>query len=162
MLFLRPPQTIVSAIPENAVIGLYRAMPFEVPTASYARFFLEAGHRLALPRFASRNAAMTFAAFTDPFEESDCEPGPFGLMQPAADAEELEPDVLFVPLLGFTADGARLGQGAGHYDRWLAGHPGAMPFGLGWDCQLVDNLPVEPHDIAMQAVITPTRLYGAF
>lgn len=67
---------------------------------------------------------------------------------------------MFVPCVGFTADGGRLGQGAGHYDRWLAAHPSAVAIGLAWDCQLVDELPTEPHDHPLDAVVTPTRLYG--
>ncbi len=41
-------------------------------------------------------------------------------------------DVLFVPLVGFTAQGQRLGQGGGHYDRWLEAHPDAVPIGMAW------------------------------
>jgi 5-formyltetrahydrofolate cyclo-ligase len=70
------------------------------------------------------------------------------------------PDVLFVPLVGFTADGGRLGQGGGHYDRWLEAHPETKAIGLAWDCQLADDLPREPHDRPLLAVVTPTRLYG--
>ena len=87
--------------------------------------------------------------------------GPYGQPQPA-DAPLVQPEVLFVPLVGFTSQGARLGQGGGHYDRWLADHPDTMAIGLAWDCQLVDALPVEPHDIPLTAIITPTRIYGPF
>ena len=72
------------------------------------------------------------------------------------------PDVLFCPLVGFSARGERLGLGAGHYDRWLAQHPPQLAIGLGWDCQLVEDLPVQPHDRQLDAVVTPTRLYGPF
>ena len=105
---------------------------------------------------------MEFRAFADPFAESDLEPGPFGLLQPGAEAEQIAPEVLFVPMVGFTGDGHRLGQGGGHYDRWLAQHPATLAIGLAWDCQLVDALPVEPHDHPLAAIITPTRLYGPF
>ena len=37
-----------------------------------------------------------------------------------------------------------------------------LAIGLAWDCQLVDDLPTEPHDCPLNAVITPTRLYGPF
>ena len=56
----------------------------------------------------------------------------------------------------------RLGQGGGHYDRWLAHHPDTIRIGMAWDGQLVDELPVEPHDVPLDAVVTPTRLYGPF
>lgn len=162
LLFLRPPRSIVDMVPEGAIIGLYRATANEAPTASYARFFYEAGHTIALPRFTDRTSAMEFAAFTDPFGESDLESGPYRLLQPNRDAPTLVPDVLFVPLVGFTADGHRLGQGGGHYDRWFAAHPGKIAIGLAWDCQLVDTLPLEDHDHPLAAVVTPTRLYGPF
>jgi 5-formyltetrahydrofolate cyclo-ligase len=68
--------------------------------------------------------------------------------------------VAFVPLVGFTAAGERLGQGGGHYDRWLAANPSVLPLGLAWDCQLRGSLPHEAHDCPLRGVITPTRFYG--
>lgn len=160
LLFHRPPAPLLAQIPAEAVIGLYHAGPFEAPAAAYARFFLEAGHTIALPRFAAAGAPMAFARHSDPYGQADLEVGPFGILQPEADAEALVPDVLFVPLVGFTADGARLGQGGGHYDRWLAEHPPTLAVGLAWDAQLCDALPTEPHDMPLRAVVTPTRIYG--
>lgn len=165
LLFNHPPAPLLRAIAPDAVIGLYHATAYEAPTASYARHFLEAGHRIALPRFdlarfAVEDAPMVFAEHTDPFAESDLEPGPFGLVQPGPDASKIVPDVVFVPLIGFTAQLERLGQGGGHYDRWLAQHPGRIAIGLAWDVQMVEALPTELHDELMDAIITPTRLYG--
>ena len=160
LLFHRPPAPLLQLVPNGAAIGLYHASPFEAPAASYAKFFLDRGHEIALPRFASRNAPMEFARHSDPHDEEDLAVGPYGILQPFDDAPALEPDVLFVPLIGFTADGQRLGQGGGHYDRWLADHPVATPIGLAWDCQLVENLPREEHDRQLTAIVTPTRFYG--
>lgn len=162
LIFHRPPAPLLDLMPSRATIGLYHASAHEAPAAGYARFFHERGHSLALPRFADRGAEMEFAAFADPWAEEGCEVGPFGLMQPNAEAPAAEPDLLFVPLLGFTAEGARLGQGGGHYDRWLAAHPNVPAVGLAWDVQLVAALPVEAHDRPLLAVVTPTRLYGPF
>lgn len=162
LLFRRPPAALLGLVPAGATVGLYRANPHEAPAESYARYFLENGHAIALPRFAHREAPMEFAAHVDPFDESDLEVGPYGLMQPLAGAEVLAPQVLFLPLLGFTARGERLGQGGGHYDRWLAAHPDAVAIGMAWDCQQVDELPCEAHDVRLTAVVTPTRLHGPF
>ncbi len=162
LLFNRPPAPLLAMIADDAVIGLYHSTPDEAPTASYAKFFYERGHAIVLPRFAQRDSTMEFATHTDPFGASDLAKGPFGIMQPAPDAETMEPDVLFMPLVGFTADGHRLGQGGGHYDRWLDAHPGKTKVGLAWDVQLVESLPLEPHDQQLDAVITPTRIYGPF
>jgi len=160
LLFHRPPAPLLARIGDEAVIGLYHAGAYEAPAGGYARFFHEAGHTLALPRFAARGSAMRFARHSDPHNESDLARGPYGMMQPADSAGTLVPDVLFVPLVGFAASGARLGQGGGHYDRWLAEHRPMLAVGLAWDAQLCEALPTESHDIALDAVITPTRIYG--
>ena len=162
LLFKRPPGPLLELIAEDAVIGLYHAAPDEAPAASYARFFFERGHRIALPRFSDAGSAMTFAVHEDPIGESDLVEGAFGLKQPREDAPLIEPDCLVMPLIGFTARGERLGQGGGHYDTWLAAHPGKVRIGLAWDVQLVDSLPVEPHDQPLNAVVTPTRMFGPF
>lgn len=160
LLFHRPPVPLLASIPADAVIGVYHATADEAPAAGYARFFHEAGHRVALPFFAANDAGMTFRAFVDPLGESELEVGPYDIRQPGPDAEELVPDVLFVPLVGFTSRLERLGQGGGHYDRWLAAHPQAKAIGLAWDAQLTQSLPTEPHDKALDMIVTPTRIYG--
>lgn len=162
LLFRRPPAPLLELIPHGAVVGLYHATPFEAPASAYAEFFAEAGHSIALPYFLDRHSAMRFRLHKDPLVASDLKRGPYGMLQPGAKAAVAVPDVLFVPLIGFTADGRRLGQGGGHYDRWLAAHPGTRAIGLAWDMQLCEDLPHEPHDIRLDAIVTPTRLYGPF
>jgi 5-formyltetrahydrofolate cyclo-ligase len=159
LLFLRPPGSIAALAPEGAIVGLYHAIASEAPTRSYARWFYENGRTIALPWFADRAAPMRFRLWRDPFGDEGLEPGPHGHFQPSPEEEEVMPDLVFVPLLAFTTRGERLGQGGGHYDRWLEANPSALPVGLAWDCQLVDSLPFESHDRLLRAVVTPTRLY---
>lgn len=160
LLFLRPPAPVAALVPEGSLVGLYHAGPSEAPTRSYAKWLYENGRTLALPWFAAREAPMAFRRWVDPFDDDGLEPGPWGTLQPGIEAEEVVPDAVFVPLLGFTAEGARLGQGGGHYDRWLAAHPQVIAIGLAWDCQRVEWLPIEAHDRPLRAVVTPTRFYG--
>lgn len=54
--------------------------------------------------------------------------------------------VALVPGVGFGADGRRLGQGGGYFDRWLARTHGIITIGVGFSCQRCDDLPVEDHD----------------
>ncbi len=162
LVLMRPPRPVADLIPAGASVGLYHAMGGEAPTGGYARWLFEAGHPIALPWFADRTAPMRFRQWDNPHVDDLLEAAPWGSVQPRGDAAELVPDVLIVPLVGFTARGQRLGQGGGHYDRYLAQHPHILPIGLAWDCQLVDELPVEPHDIALKGVVTPTRFYGPF
>ena len=162
LVLMRPPAALATLIPATASIGLYIGVPGEAPASGYARHFHAAGHTIALPWFGNADRPMEFRCWASPHLDELLEPGPYGMAQPTADAPALVPDVLFVPLVGFTADGARLGQGGGHYDRWLAAHPKVTAIGLAWDCQLVDTLPHEAHDRPLTAVVTPTRLYGPF
>jgi 5-formyltetrahydrofolate cyclo-ligase len=160
LVFARPPSPVLAMVPPGATIGLYREDAGEAPASRYARFFFEAGHALALPRITALGEPMRFHLHTDPFGGTDLQPGNMGLMQPAADAPEVVPDVLFMPLVGFTGNGERIGQGGGFYDRFLAEHPATIAIGMAWDVQKVDALPLEPHDMKLTAIVTPTRIYG--
>lgn len=62
-------------------------------------------------------------------------------------------DLLIVPGVAFTSEGARLGRGKGYYDRYL-GQSGLRAFRVGvcFAHQVVEALPVEPHDRPMDAV----------
>ena len=85
--------------------------------------------------------------------------GPFGVREPTADCPLVAMnrlDLALVPGLGFDARGHRLGRGKGHYDRLLAGFPGRT-VGVTFDFQVVAHVPAEPHDIVLDAVVTPTR-----
>lgn len=162
LVMMRPPAPLLALVPQGATVGLYVNGPDEVPTRGYARFLNEAGHRIALPWFAGRGAPMAFRHWQSPHIDELLETGPYGVVQPQADAGEMVPEVLFVPLVGFSARGGRLGQGGGHYDRWMETHPDVPAIGMAWDCQLVDDLPIEAHDRPLAAVVTPTRIYGPF
>ncbi|HWU02913.1 MAG TPA: 5-formyltetrahydrofolate cyclo-ligase, partial [Novosphingobium sp.] len=143
LVFMRPPGAVAALAPEGSAVALYHAVGDEAPTRAYAKWLAENGRTIALPWFATREAPMQFRAWLDPFDDDGLEVGPWGALQPDTDAPLVAPDVAFVPLVAFTATGERLGQGGGHYDRWLAAHPDVTALGLAWDCQLVDNLPVE-------------------
>lgn len=88
-------------------------------------------------------------------------PGRFGLLEPTG--PRLEPaaigeaDVVVVPALAVARDGARLGRGGGYYDRALPlARDDAVLVALVFDDELVDALPVEPHDRRVTAVVTPS------
>lgn len=162
LVFRRPPGAVLALVPEGAIIGLYRADPGEAPASGYAQFFFERGHTIALPWLVNLATPMIFREHSDPYGESDLAKGYFGLMQGSEAAAEVVPEVLFMPLVAFTARGDRLGQGGGFYDKWLGAHPDVIRIGLAWDMQQVPELPIEPHDMRLSAVVTPTRLLGPF
>ena len=89
-------------------------------------------------------------------------PGGFGTMAPGAEAEMLDPDIMLMPLSAFDGSGNRIGYGAGHYDRAIARlHAlGKRPrlIGLAFECQCADTIPVEAHDVPLDAIITENGL----
>jgi 5-formyltetrahydrofolate cyclo-ligase len=64
-------------------------------------------------------------------------------------------DVVVVPGLAFTTDGHRLGQGGGHFDRFLVRlGPHCLTIGVCFREQLVAELPMAPHDVLVDRVVT--------
>ncbi|MFM5929559.1 MAG: 5-formyltetrahydrofolate cyclo-ligase [Novosphingobium sp.] len=159
LVFSRPPGAVVDFLREYRVLGFYHAIGSEAPSVRLARWFHENGWQIALPCFSDRSADMEFRIWSDPWDEDSLEPDPFGARQLRSDAPLVGPDALVVPLVAFTAQCHRLGQGGGHYDRWTAAHHPVRMIGLAWDVQRVEALPLEPHDAVLDAVVTPTQIY---
>ncbi|MEQ1860555.1 MAG: 5-formyltetrahydrofolate cyclo-ligase [Chthoniobacteraceae bacterium] len=85
--------------------------------------------------------------------------GKFGIREPIFDQSRVIPpdtfDVVLVPGTAFTANGDRLGRGGGFYDRLLSS-PGFRAFKVGvcFQRQVLDSVPVEPHDQRVHRVVT--------
>ena len=64
-------------------------------------------------------------------------------------------DLVIVPGMGFTARGYRIGRGMGFYDRFLAQHDFiGISCGLGFEEQIVAELPVLDHDMPLSMLCT--------
>lgn len=93
----------------------------------------------------------------------DLAPGWRGVPEPPAGRRrEVGPDALdavVAPGLAFDRRGHRLGYGGGHFDRLLARlRPGTVVVGVAFDVQLVDAVPVEAHDVAVDAIVTESGI----
>jgi 5-formyltetrahydrofolate cyclo-ligase len=64
--------------------------------------------------------------------------------------------LILVPGVAFDLHGGRLGRGKGYYDRLLKELRGTT-CGVAFDQQVVEAIPVEPHDVRLDHVLTPTR-----
>jgi len=76
---------------------------------------------------------------------------------PSPDADEMVPDLVLVPMLAFDRQGHRLGYGGGYYDRTIARLRevgDVLAVGLAFSGQVRDELPVEPHDMHLDWIIT--------
>lgn len=68
-------------------------------------------------------------------------------------------DLVMVPGTAFDPRGGRMGQGKGYYDRLLAhARPDAPLVAMAFDCQIFDEIPVAPHDVFMDKVLTELRV----
>jgi len=83
----------------------------------------------------------------------------FGIPVPAR-GRPVQPDCLLIPCVGFDARRFRLGYGGGYYDRTLAQTvPWPLCVGVAFDSARVETIEPQPHDIALDAVITDAAIY---
>lgn len=81
----------------------------------------------------------------------------FGVQEPEPSAEEVEPDILLVPMLAFDRSGMRLGYGGGFYDRTLArlrGRHAVRAIGIAFAAQEVEAVPADTFDAALDGICT--------
>ncbi len=93
--------------------------------------------------------------------------GFYGITEPdpalarAADVSRLE--AVIVPGVAFDRAGGRLGYGGGYYDRFLSRLPQRpLLIGAAFSCQLVEDLPTEPHDHRLDLLVTERGILGPF
>ena len=147
-------QTALTAHPlwrEAQRIALYAATEFEPATQELLDRALQQGKRLALPRIEGPGLQFHWAENT-----GGLVPGPLGILQPkdsASTAPIEEIDLWIVPGLAFDRRGGRLGHGKGYYDKVLA-KVTAPKVGLAFEFQWLESVPMEPHDIRLDAVVT--------
>lgn len=118
---------------------------------------LEAGKRVAFPRYVAASDTYEAAEILNPTQ--DVVTGKFGVLEPKPDSKVADLkrlDLVLVPGLAFDRHGYRLGRGKGFYDRLLAAVSG-WTCGVAFDAQLVSTLPVEPHDVPLNCILTPTH-----
>ena len=148
---LRP--VVGAALAERGgAVALFWPLPGEVDLRPLAAGLRRAGVAVALPAVAGPRR-LAWRAFGGADGLVD---GPWGLREPPATAAAVAPGglaVVVVPGLAFGRDGSRLGYGAGFYDAALARTP-ALAVGVAVSSALVDAVPTEPHDRALDAVVT--------
>lgn len=118
---------------------------------------LGAGKQVALLRYSPETDRYLPCQVRD--VTRDLQAGQFGIPEPKPNCpifDLMRLDLALVPGIGFTLNGGRLGRGKGYYDRLLAEVP-AVKCGVAFDCQIVSEFPLEPHDIRLNCILTPTR-----
>jgi 5-formyltetrahydrofolate cyclo-ligase len=118
-----------------------------------------AGKTVVLPRVDRTTRMLCLHAVVDP--DRDVEVGFQGIPEPRPDAPAVGPDAIdwvLVPGIAFDRTGARLGYGGGFYDRLLPLlRPGIPRIAGAFELQLTEHVPIAPHDLRVDAVVTETR-----
>jgi 5-formyltetrahydrofolate cyclo-ligase len=162
------PQAERAADAEAVAAGLLRGLAGMRTLAAYVPDAEEPGHgrlpaaftqlgaRVLLPVVPAEGAELGWAVDTGRLA-----PGRFGLLEPVGHRLGATAvgtaEVVVVPALAVSRDGVRLGRGRGYYDRALRHvRPGAVLVAVVFDDELLDELPAEPHDVRVTAVVTPS------
>ncbi|MDI6552241.1 5-formyltetrahydrofolate cyclo-ligase [Leuconostoc falkenbergense] len=135
---------------EAGTIAVTLSMPIELDTAPIIEAAWSANKKTVVPKIV--NHQMIFVPFDD---GSSLQTGQLSIREPvtegAISANKI--DLVIVPGLAFTRSGARLGFGAGYYDRFLVNYTGKT-IALALSPQIKQNIPIEAHDQSIQEVLT--------
>lgn len=131
-----------------STVALFVSLSDEPQSAS-AIAKLSQSKRVVVPRI--KGEEMEFYDISEGLQR-----GSFGILEPVATTpvEPNEIDVMVVPGVAFTRNGARCGRGKGFYDKYLSHNNfRAYTVGVCYPCQVVNELPTEEHDKRLDKVV---------
>ncbi len=136
------------------IVSGFMPMKTEINPLPLMRKFGEAGMALALPVVAGRGKPLIMRAWLwgEPLGS-----GVWGIREPKPEAQQVDPDILLVPLLAFDRAGYRLGYGGGYYDLTIAGlraRKTVTAVGIAFSAQEVPKVPTTPRDARLDLVLT--------
>ena len=137
--------------PAGLVVSAYWPFRGEPDLKPLLKRLRERGATTALPVVVRKAQPLIFRAWRS---GDKLERGVWNIPFPA-DGPEVVPDVAIAPVVGFDRRCYRLGYGGGFFDRTMASLPRKPRFfGVGYVEQEIATIFPQPHDIAMQAVVT--------
>lgn len=144
-----------------STLFIYVNFRSEVETLELIKKCINRDIRVAVPLVEASAVHMIPLLIKDP--EQDLVPGYYNIPEPDPKKSlRLEPgeiDAAVIPGSVFDIHGGRLGYGGGYYDRFLLNDaPQAKRIGLAFELQVVDNVPLEPHDQPLDILITEERI----
>lgn len=137
------------AFQKATTVLLYHSLKDEVQTHSFIEKWSK-DKRIILPVVVGEE--LELRCYTG---EQDLAAGAYGIFEPIGEVfthyESI--DLAIVPGVAFDTRGHRLGRGKGYYDRLLP-RINAFKIGVCYPFQLIEEVPAEPFDICMNAIIT--------
>jgi len=134
-----------------ASLGCYWPFRREYDCIPLMKAVIEAGGQASLPVVLKKNHPLEFRPWTP---KTRMEAGVWNILHPA-EGEPVQPAALLIPLVGFDAEGYRLGYGAGFYDRTIAtfAEP-PLKIGVGFELNRLVTIFPQDHDIPMDFIVT--------
>jgi len=146
------------AIEPGTVVSGFWPIRSEVDVRPLMYALMDRGARLCLPAIIDK----TTIVFRELVRGAPMVDMGFGTYGPDESAEVLDPTVMLVPLAAFDHLGDRIGYGAGFYDRAISKlHArGLYPrlIGIAFDCQLIEDVPDEDHDVRLHELLSESGL----
>ena len=142
---------------EANCILFYAPTAQEINLWSLAESALNLGKMVAFPRYDLGSDSYQACRVRD--VQHELRVGRYGLCEPLESCPVVplnQLDFVLVPGVAFELHGRRLGRGKGYYDRLLAA-AGGKTCGVAFDEQIVEHIPMEPHDSDVNCILTPTR-----
>ena len=152
-----PVPVISKTVAPSQIVAGYMPIRSEIDPQPLMLRLRDQGAQLALPVIAGRGEPLVFRAWN---EGEELARGDFGILQPAADAPHVLPDIVLVPLAAFDRAGHRIGYGGGYYDRTLAAlrrQKTVLAIGVAFAMQEIDNIPASHHDAPLDTVMTESE-----
>jgi 5-formyltetrahydrofolate cyclo-ligase len=158
--------TLLSLVPvqQARAAGLFwpRSSQGEVDLRPLDRALRERGVAVYYPFMDAKGASYT-TGFRRVLELEELQPRGRGFAEPsptASVAARGDLDLLIVPALAATPEGHRLGYGSGFYDVTLPEfRPPALALVVAFSFQLIGEMPVLPHDVACDVVVSDRQIY---
>jgi 5-formyltetrahydrofolate cyclo-ligase len=140
------------------VVSGFWPMRSEVDVRPLMFALRERGARLCLPAILDKKTIV----FRELVRDGKMVDMGFGTFGPGPDAAELDPDLMLIPLAAFDDRGHRIGYGAGYYDRAIdrlqaKGHAPRL-VAIAFDCQEVERVPDQDHDVQLPEILTESGL----
>jgi 5-formyltetrahydrofolate cyclo-ligase len=154
-------ERLKTQMPSAHAILFFAPLPDELDVWPVLELSLALGTTCALPFFDAEKK--TYGAKEIKKLATDIITGKFGAREPDSTCAEIplnKFDLVLVPGVAFDLQGKRLGRGKGFYDR-LLGKISGVKCGVGYDFQLLEKIPAEPHDAKVDFILTPARCVKA-
>ena len=145
-------------LPPGTIVAGYSPINSELDPFPLMRALADKGTTLALPVIIARNHALIFREWQP---DEGLVRGPYGIFQPSSDADDVDPDIVLVPLAAFDRAGHRIGYGRGYYDRTLENLRRVKKvtvIGVAFAVQEIETVPRLPHDEQLDCVLTEREL----